>query len=124
MKEQTTTETETSFENVTIEIMDVAKKYDELDPQITVLFLQMLETYVEIVKNLVEDPELKIDTTEAKTRLFNKVFDYDVKSEFTRMLQEHLESVSATDQNSDGDINKVDEDVLANIKKNIQSYLD
>jgi len=113
-------ETKKSFSEITQEIAEAGKQYNEIDPNLGDMFADAFVSYLKIVGRLMEDSTAQITSNEVKMKVFGEIFKIDVEAEVVQMAAKYLESSNG---NSDDDINSIDEDILKNIKSNIQTYL-
>ena len=127
------------FMVITNKLLDIAEELREINPTMGNMFGDLITTYFAIINDLVINDKADYNSFQIRTKLFERIFDYNFNDEFEILIKDYFDNqngvINGSDSNkcevdgSDGsnkdrDINNVDEDILANIKKNIQSYLD
>ena len=110
------------FKDVTNQVMEASKGYEEIDPQMHQMFVDALAAFVKIAKEVYsgEDEGMEISSDYIKVQVFEKVFNVNLHEQLTEMVKDVLENgVDGDDINN----KKVDNDLLSSIKNNIDDYL-
>lgn len=120
---------------ITKKLLGISEEYKEINPNLGMIFNDLIITYFDIVNDLIINDKADYNSFQVRTKLFERIFDYNFEEEFKILINDYFannenvingsnDSCGTDGQNNDKDINNVDKDVLANIKKNIQTYLD
>ena len=117
MKELSLEERSKRFLDVSLEINELSKKYDDIDPKIGFRFQVMFRTFISLM-NRSEGKDMS--NLEAQIKVFEDMFDFDFEREVEKRVREIMVE---SDKKPKEDINKIDDEILSNIKKNISEYL-
>lgn len=101
-------------------IIEESKKFEEIDPQIHQMFMSCLGTFNQAVKEIYVNKD-NLQDDDIKIKIFEGMFNINLEEELLKMVEGILQR-----DNSEESINNeknVDEELLKNIKKNIQNYL-
>ena len=110
-----------TFGDITLDLIETSKEYEDVSPGLSIVFLEVLKTFVRAVETSAANPN--IDINQAKVEVFEYIVGYSIEDEFKRKLENYFQS----QQNScdtEENINNIDEDVLKSIKENMESYLE
>ena len=123
--------TNNKFMKITNKLLDISNEYSEINPTMGLMFNELITTYFDIINDLIINDKADYNSFQVRTKLFERIFDYNFKDEFETLIADYfnnqegvINGPGSDDVNQDSNINNVDDDILANIKKNIQSYLD
>lgn len=110
----------TTYRDIVQAIVEASKGFEEIEPQIHNMFLDSLNIFNKAVQTVyVEGTSL--DAKDYKLKIFEKMFSIDIESELSKMVEDIV--INGFEKPEDINNKNVDEDLLANIKKNIQNYL-
>lgn len=110
-----------NYNKVVNDIIDAGRGLGDIDPQIFNMFIDSINTFNSAVKTVYIDRS-RLDTKDYKIKVIEKMFNIDIEKELSKMVEDIV--TNGFDNSNDiNNIKNVDEDLLANIKKNIQNYL-
>ena len=106
------------FLDITLRINKISEEYNEIDPLVGYRFQGMFRTFITLMK-MAEGKDMT--NLEMQIKVFEEMFDFD----FDKTIEEKIRNTlsEGNSENSTEDINKIDEEILSNIKKNISEYL-
>jgi len=104
------------FLDITLKINKISEEYNEIDPLVGYRFQGMFRTFITLMK---ESEGKDMTNIEMQIKVFEEMFDFDFYSEVEKKVREVLGSQDTPEE----DINKVDDEILSSIKKNIAEYL-
>jgi len=106
------------FLDITLRINEISEEYNEIDPIVGYRFQGMFRTFISLMKRA---EEKDMTNLESQIKVFEEMFDFSFEEEVEKRVKEVLGD--EYHRNVQEDINKIDDEVLANIKKNISEYL-
>ena len=117
-KELSIEERSKRFLDITLRINEISAEYNEIDPIVGYRFQGMFRTFITLMK---EAEGKDMTNMEMQIRVFESMFDFD----FNKAVEDKVRDVLAKGDGdtSPEDINKIDEEILSSIKKNISEYL-
>jgi len=104
------------FLDITLKINKISEEYNEIDPLVGYRFQGMFRTFITLMK---ESEGKDMTNIEMQVKVFENMFDFDFNKEIENRVKEILIGQDTPEE----DINKVDEEILSSIKKNIAEYL-
>ena len=112
-----------TFSDITTELIETGKEYEEISSGLSIVFLELLKTFVKAVE--VSDENRDIDIREHKVELFEYIVGYSIEDEFKRKIENYFKEFGSCNTSTKVEnINNIDEDVLKSIKENMESYLE
>ena len=108
------------FLEITAEVIRAGAGYNDVHPTIAKMFADTMMAFTDLVQDQQTAEDEGLSPLDLKFNIFARVFDFDLKDYIDKIIEDATNQ--APEDNSDTDINNVDEDVLANIKMNIDSY--
>lgn len=117
-KELSLEERSKKFLEITLKINEISAEYNEIDPVVGYRFQGMFRTFISLMK-MAENKDMS--NVETQIKVFEEMFDFD----FNKAVEDKVRDVLTKDnqETSPEDINKIDEEILSSIKKNISEYL-
>jgi len=112
-----------TFSDITTELIETGKEYEDISSGLSIVFLELLKTFVKAVE--VSDENRDIDIREHKVELFEYIVGYSIEDEFKRKIENYFKEFGSCNTSTKVEnINNIDEDVLKSIKENMESYLE
>ena len=114
------------FSKITNEIIESGKGYDEVAPYVLPLFLETMKVFLDINQLINDNKQVDFSNQQIKMALFESTFGFDFDGTIENLIKSRMSATGFDDgstSQSDEDINNADEDLLKNIKANIQDYL-
>jgi len=108
------------FLDITLRINEISEEYNEVDPIVGFRFQGMFRTFISLMKM---SEEKDMTNLEMQVKVFEEMFNFNFEEEVEKRIRKELENCSTSEEMSKEDINKIDEEILSNIKKNIAEYL-
>ena len=120
-KQMSLEERSKKFLDITLRINKISEEYNEIDPVIGYRFQGMFRTFLSLMKR---SEGKDMTNLEAQIKIFEEMFDFDFNKEVEKRVREVLSKDSSCNETPKEDINKIDNEILSKIKKNISEYLE
>jgi len=114
------------FQEITQELIEVGSQYDEISPDIKEFYMNSLLGFIKGQKLVYEHSNISEPDIESKIIVFEQMFDINISEEVEKIARDIITKIISEQNgqtNQDNNINKVNTDLLDNIKKNIDKYL-
>jgi len=114
------------FQEITKELIKVGTQYEEISPDIKDFYMDALLGFIKAQKLVYNHSNVSEPDAESKIIIFEQMFDINISEEVEKMAKDIITNIineQNTENIKDNNINKINTDLLDNIKKNINKYL-